>query len=125
MKECCACKQTKELKLFYVNNVMKDGYSARCKRCYRENKLCRQGRPVGSFKISKPEKKNGIKDSFVEIRLVNTRKEDYIETYEFLKRIGYKLDESIHEQFCQKHDLQPTEPQEFKNYFSPKDCGMA
>lgn len=125
MKKCCACGETKELKLFYVNNVLRDGHSARCKKCMRNKTLCRQGRPIGSVKKVKETKTNGIKDSFVEIRLVNTRKEDYVETYKFLKRIGYKLDESIHEQFCEKHNLEPTEPQTFKHYFSVKDCGLS
>jgi uncharacterized protein YpbB len=124
MKECCACKETKELKLFYKNNAIKGGYSARCKKCVRNNKLCRQGRPIGSVKKVKETKTNGYKDSFIEIRLVNTRKEDYVETYKFLKRIGYKLDESIHEQFCKMHDLEPTPAKEFLHHFSPKDCGM-
>jgi hypothetical protein len=66
-----------------------------------------------------------MKDSWSEIRLVNTSKNDYVETYEFLKRIGYKLDESIHEQFCSKHDLTPTEPQTFTHHYSTKDCGLA
>jgi hypothetical protein len=124
MKTCCACKETKELKLFYVNNVMKDGYYARCKKCMRLGKLCRQGRPFGSTKPVKETTGTNRKSGWEEIRLVNPRKEDYIDTYEFLKRIGYKMDESIHQQFCDKHDLKPKKSKPFKNHFSPKDCGM-
>lgn len=128
MKTCCGCRDTKELKLFYVNSAMKDGYSARCKKCYRNNVFCKMGRPLNSTRTPEEitnSKSKAMKDSWLEIRLANTSKKDYVETYEFLKRIGYKLDESIHEQFCSKHDLTPTEPQTFTHHYSAKACGMA
>lgn len=126
MKKCCACKETKELNLFYKNSQITDGYFARCKKCMTNGILCKQGRPTGmkyNVEGRKPAKYDN--SSWTEIRLVSPTKKDYMETYEFLKRIGYKLDESIHEQFCNKHDLEPTEPKEFKNYFSVKDCGLS
>lgn len=124
MKKCCACQQTKEYKLFYVNNHMKDGYYSRCKKCMSYGKLCRQGRPLGSTKPIKETDGKVRKNGWEEIRLINPTKKDYIETYEFLKRIGYKLDESIHQQFCDKHDLKPKKAKVKKNYFSPDDCDM-
>jgi hypothetical protein len=124
MKICCACKKEKEMKYFYVNSRMRDGHFARCKTCFNQKKLCNRGRKNGEDVVERRCIKK-YKNSFLGLRLLNTSKQDYIETYKFLQRLGYNLSESIHEQFCEKHSLNSTEPQQFKNHFSTKDCGLA
>lgn len=127
MKKCCACNELKEVKFFYVDKSRPDGRFAKCKKCFQTGKKCKAGRPpIDGIEAKVPvyKEKTGRQDSWLEIRLVNTSKQDYVETYKFLKRIGYKLSESIHEQFCEKHGLTPTELQNHKNHFSPKDLGL-
>lgn len=124
MKKCCACGETKELKFYYKNKAVPGGYFQRCKKCMTNGILCRQGRPTGMKYQVEGRKAKYDNSSWQEIRLQNPTKKDYIETYMFLKKIGYKLDESIHEQFCDKFDLEPTEERTFKNHYSPKDCGL-
>ena len=128
MKICCACGKEKELTKFYRNTRMKDGHFARCKRCFVEKKLCRQGRPFKEDKdseVNEQKKKTyNYKSSFLELRLVNTSKNDYEETYKLLEKLGYNVLESVHNQFCEKYGLTPSEPKIFKNYFSAEDCGM-
>jgi hypothetical protein len=130
MKICCACLKEKDFKNFYKHKTNEDGCTARCKMCYKEGTLCKSGRKKMEGtkvkkKSGKPDRSVGIKNSWNEIRLINTSKEDYVETYLFLKRIGYNLSESIHKQFCDKHGLEPIVGEEFSYYFSPKDCGLA
>lgn len=123
MKKCCSCEEVKDYKLFYVNNASPDGYFGKCKQCFIKGKNCSRGRKsltekeLISLKYSR-------KESFNDIRLVRTSKLDYVETYRLLKKMGYSLSKSIHEQFCEKHGLTPTEPKEFNFYFSPEDLGM-
>lgn len=124
MKKCCACEKTQELNKFYVNKSAKDGYHPRCKKCMSYGKLCKRGRPEGTAKPKKEIQKTSKYFGWEEIRLWNPTKQDYIETYEFLKKIGYKLDESIHEQFCEKYELKPKKGKPKKNHFSPNDCDL-
>ena len=116
-KICCACKKEKELKSFYVNAYMKDGYEARCKICKKSKILCRKKEYV---KRGRPQLKN-------QPQLWNVRKKDWIETYEFLKKIGYDLssNKTIHEQFCEKHNIKPRKRMYEKSLqYSPKDLGL-
>ena len=116
-KICCACKKEKELKSFYVNCYMKGGYEARCKMCKKSKILCRKKEDV---KRGRPQLKN-------QPQLWNVRKSDWIESYEFLKKIGYDLssDKTIHEQFCEKHNIKPRKRMYEKSLqYSPKDLGL-
>ena len=42
-KICASCNLTKTLKQFYAHKQNKDGFSVRCKQCYRDRKLIRDG----------------------------------------------------------------------------------
>lgn len=120
MKICCACNQPKELKQFYVSRNMIDGYFARCKNCYNNRKKCKPGRK------SPYDIEVYVSDKCVKhIKLVKPSKEDYVESYNLLKKLGYDLSESIHKQFCDKYNLVESGPKEFPNYYSPKDLDMS
>lgn len=115
-KTCCACKKEKEIKSFYRNMMMPSGWESRCKLC-RQNKLkCRKGK----------SKRNAAKPALKNVpQLWNVRKRDWIETYEFLKSIGYDLSKNIHEQFCERYNLQPRKRMYEKSIqYSPKDLGL-
>ena len=58
-------------------------------------------------------------------QLWNVKKEDWIETFEFLKQIGYDLSKDIHEQFCDKHNLTPRK-RKYENsiIYTPQELGM-
>lgn len=127
MKICCACGKEKEYKNFNVDNSKKDGRYARCKMCVSNKKCCKRGRNNG-INIYDPDYKEYVLKKFNKplegLRLRNTSKEDYVYTYLFLQKIGYSLSESIHQQFCDKHGFETIEREEFRFYFSPKDCGL-
>ncbi len=40
-KRCCTCKETKNIKNFYKNKSMKDGYGPQCKQCKKDEYLKR------------------------------------------------------------------------------------
>lgn len=116
-KICCACKKEKEIKSFYKNKMMPLGYESRCKVC-KQNKLKCNGRGEYGKKAGRPQLKNTP-------QLWNVRKEDWIETYEFLKSIGYDLNKNIHEQFCERYDLKPRKRMYEKSIqYTPKDLGL-
>jgi len=113
---CRGCEKEKPITSFYRNNLLKTGYEIRCKlcknggiRCRKKGDYSRNGRPV---------RKN-------DPQLFNVRKPDWIETYVFLKKIGYSLEENIHEQFCRKYNL-PTKKRTYEKsvIYSPQDLGL-
>lgn len=114
-KICCACGKDKPITSFYRNKIMKDGYEGKCKYCKKTNVKCRSG---DRKKPGRPKLKNTP-------QLWNVRKEDWIETFEFLKKIGYSLERNIHEQFCERHNLVPRKRMYEKSIqYSPGDLGM-
>jgi hypothetical protein len=59
------------------------------------------------------------------MRFTNPLKRDYVESFIFLKAMGYSLDQDIHIQFCKKYGLTPNDPKKtFKNIFTVKDCDL-
>ena len=96
---------------------MKGGYEARCKMCKKAKILCRKKEGI---KRGRPKYLDGP-------QLLNVRKQDWIETYEFLKMIGYELsgDKTIHQQFCERYNLPPRKRMKEKSIqYSPKDLGL-
>ena len=111
-KICKSCGIEKPIKKFHKTKGISDGYSARCTSC-----------KYAGIKIEKHKIKTGRpKDMILPFGFISEH--DYKLTYEFLRRIGYSLDRSIHEQFCERHNLIPTTKKVFKDYYSPKDCGL-
>ena len=122
-KKCCACNKEKIIDDFYKNRNAPNGYQARCKTCMEADILCRERK---SYVRSK-NLRTGRPVSLAP-QLYNVRKEDWIETYDFLKRIGYNLsgDKTIHEQFCEKHNLEPRKRMYEKSIqYTPKDLGLS
>jgi hypothetical protein len=115
-KICGACCKKLSIKWFYKNKSGKDGYDARCKICKKLGK-----------KIYRGEKKQKANRAYAHLSLFNPKKEDWIETFMFLKSIGYNLssDKTIHEQFCEKYNLRPKKRTYEKSIqFSPKELGL-
>lgn len=113
-KICCACQKLKKIKDYYVNRALKSGYDNKCKMCRLHGRLCRK---KDTPKRPKPKKR--------EINLTNVTKEDWVETYLFLEKIGYDITNDLHHQFCERHGLKPRKRMKEKTlYFSPKDLGM-
>lgn len=117
-KICCACGIDKPVGKFYKNAALKMGYDAKCKSCKNKGLRCR--------KANKEEKTEPTrKKEFPYI--TNTTIQDWLETYSFLRDIGYELREdlSIHEQFCLKYNLPPRKKiYEAKKRFTPKQLGL-
>jgi hypothetical protein len=113
-KVCKACNIQKPIDEFPISNT----HGVKAARC----KLCR----INKILIPKEKKELNGKSKFVSQRLTNVTKEDYKNTYLFLKNIlGYDLKSklSIHEQFCLKHNLTPHNPlNTFKEYYSIEEC---
>lgn len=117
LKTCCACKKEKEIKSFYRNAAMPSGWESRCKLCKKTGVKCR------ASKDDDGRKKNGKTRNSPQ--LWNVCKQDWIDTYDFLKSIGYDLHTNIHEQFCLKHNLKPRPRMKEKSkQYSPKELGM-
>jgi hypothetical protein len=116
-KLCCACKKEKDIKSFYVNKYMPTGYDPRCKMCKQSKIRCRVANGEGK-KSSVVKKRNSP-------QLWNVGKQDWLDTYNFLEKIGYDLHTNIHEQFCSKHNLKPRERMWEKSIqYSPEELGM-
>lgn len=115
-KFCCACSKEKEVKCFYVNRYSKDGYESRCKVCKKTKILCKK--KLLSKRI--PQYKNAP-------QLWNVSRQDWIDTYNFLEKIGYNLssEKTIHEQFCENHNL-PTRKRMYEKsiQYTPQELGM-
>ena len=154
-KICDTCKVEKTITSFSING-RDGYRNRRCKHCVTINanngdrKLCRAcdtEKPIDEFpttsvnglkasrckicvtnKILIPKEKRNVfgKSQYSPQRLVNITKEDYKDTYIFLRdSLGYDLTShlSIHEQFCLKHNLTPHIPLNlFTEQFSIKDC---
>lgn len=114
-KICCGCGKEKDIKHFYKNALLPTGYEKRCKICKNSRVKCKKG--VGN-KRGRPQLKN-------QPQLWNVRKKDWVDTYEFLKSIGYDLNKNIHEQFCEKHNLPTRKRMKEKSLqYSPQDLGL-
>jgi hypothetical protein len=117
-KVCCACRKEKDITSFYRNIMMPTGWEARCKLCKKDKVSCR---------AKTDRSKSGRPKQMSSPQLWNVKKEDWIETYDFLKTIGYDLsgDKTIHEQFCEKYNLKPRKRMYEKSIqYSPKDLGL-
>ena len=99
VKKCKACGLTKGLKSFGKNKNVSSGYNSRCKMCFKDG-----------IKIQRSEKEPllGSSDRLM-LNLAFITKEDYINTFKALRIMGYDLTSelSIHQQFCEKHGLEP------------------
>jgi hypothetical protein len=113
-KICSACDIEKPIDEFSTTNV----YGLKKSRC----KLC----VINKILIPKEKRYLNGKSKFSTQRLSNVTKEDYKDTYIFLKTIlGYDLNShlSIHEQFCLRHNLTPhNPPNSFPEHFSVEEC---
>ena len=98
-KICKACNIEKPIKQFYKNNVFKDGYDSRCKICKSQNKKIYKG--DGDWKKVKPYQQKW-EDQF---NIKAAHKEDFLLMYEFITKIGYDVNQDVHQQFCDKHNL--------------------
>ena len=116
-KICCSCLKTKELeKGFYKNSSMKDGRFNRCKICVNLGFNCRP--KPSNKKINGGVRRAGL-------YLGSMSKDDWIETYHFLKMIGYDLNVCIHDQFCSKYNLEPKKRTKEKSIlFTASDLGL-
>lgn len=116
-KLCRACNRIKPLSAFIATSKGEKG--ARCKLCKSKNILIPRTEKLTYSKKVKEE---------MGLRLRAITKQDYIDTYIFLKEVmGYDLSSefSIHEQFCIKHNLTPNYPlNEFDKHFSIEDCKL-
>lgn len=116
-KICCACKKEKDITSFYRNAMMATGYESRCKFCKQSKNRCRAEN--GKDKRSDNGKKRNSP------QLWNVRREDWIDTFNFLEKIGYDLHTNIHEQFCSKYNLEPRPRMKEKSIqYSPEELGM-
>lgn len=113
-KVCPACNVEKPMIDFTT-----DHKKERVRRC----KLCKSR----GIKIP-PEKKintKGVKKGPMP-RLANVTKEDYKNMYLLFSEVmGYDINSklSIHEQFCQRHNLTPNNPlNHFKEFISVEEC---
>jgi hypothetical protein len=109
-KLCRACNKEKKVSQFHKQNAA-DGYTARCKMCQNNGTLI----PKEKF----------VKNEIVPLTLTGLKEGDYVDMYNFFQSIGYSLDTDIHEQFCIKYGLKPSNPRQTFNYhFSPEDLGL-
>ena len=115
-KVCCACRKEKDITSFYRNIMMPTGWEARCKLCKKDKVSCR---------AKTDRSKSGRPKQMSSPQLWNVKKEDWIETYNFLKSIGYDITQNIHEQFCLKHNLKKKKRTYEKSIqYTPKDLGL-
>ena len=119
-KICKVCFIEKTIKNFNKNSSFANGFESRCKTCKKDGKLIVF---ENSGKWSKKNQK--IKRTSYMMRFTNPLKRDYVESFIFLKAMGYSLDQDIHIQFCKKYGLTPNDPkQTFQNNFTAKDCDL-
>ena len=91
-RQCQICKKVKKNNLFTKYGLTRGDFTNICISC--------------EFKQS---------DTRHLILSRKTDKEDYILMYEFLSTLGYK-GENIHNQFCQRWGLEPTERTELNEF---------
>lgn len=112
MRECTFCQENKELSAFTKNNLTKDGYLNICKSCFN----IRAAKYREKRKRTAPTELSGLK-------LNGTSIKDWCEMYLFFEKIGYDLEKNIHEQFCEKKNLQPKKRlRENVILFSVQEC---
>lgn len=110
-KVCKACNIEKNIKHFHRQTAVSSGYMARCKKCKLDGKI-----------IPKEKKE---KKEIRPLTLAAPQIEDYIEMYKLMETIGYSLNGDIHEQFCKKYGLTPSNPKQiFLSHYSQKDLGL-
>jgi hypothetical protein len=111
-KICLACGREKKITSFSRTSSGNRGNS--CNLCKSLGNTINKGQR----KSKEPLKNNPL-------QLGNVSIKDWVEMYKFLEKAGYSLEKDIHEQFCERYELQPKSPkQTFKNYYSQKDCGL-
>jgi hypothetical protein len=98
-KTCTRCGETKPVTEFYRNSANKDGYAHGCKVCHSDY----QRRTIAQNR---------------EINLNGTTYDDYYNSYELLKFMGYDLNQDIHKQFADKHGLKYRK-RPYKNVLPP------
>ena len=117
-KVCCACNLEKPINYFYRNARLETGYEKRCKVCKRNKVKCRKSAEEKRERVGRPNLRDAP-------QLYNVKKKDWVEMYNFLKKIGYDLTKNIHEQFCKKHNLKPRKIGYDKTIkYTPKDLGI-
>jgi hypothetical protein len=117
LKICRQCQRELPYTQFYRNKNYESGFIARCKKCF--NNPIKGKSPTRS----KSRTLKGYHSSF--LRLGCPSEQDYIKTYQLLEELGYDLKESIHLQFCEKHNFKPNQKiKEFKNRKSPESLGL-
>lgn len=120
VKVCKACHVERTIRNFVKSKAFPDGYESRCKICKSNGTKIMF---LNSGKWSKKNKK--IRDSEYILPFTNPLKRDYVESYIFLREIGYSLDQDIHLQFCKKYNLEPIVRQKKSiSKYSPKDCDL-
>jgi len=121
-KICCSCGFEKHITSFYKNAYVPTGYEARCKTCKNNKQRCRAEKNYDRSKnLSSGRPRQDAP------QLWNVRKQDWVETFMFLKSIGYNLsgDKTIHEQFCDKHNIEPKKRTYEKSIqYTPQDLGL-
>jgi hypothetical protein len=111
VKKCVACLKEKELKSFGKNKNAKDNLQYRCKVCMANG-------------ILKPKKEiKFLPGDDIMLKLNCISKDDYIDSFLLLEKMGYNPKINIHEQFCMKHGLKPKDKyyHKDKNYYSQED----
>jgi|LakMenEpi03Aug12_release.lakeMendotaPanAssembly.Ray.scaffolds.fasta_scaffold110258_3 hypothetical protein len=107
-KLCRACNQVKVARSFHRSNGV---LHPRCKQCKLE------GKKISRKLVDYSDRRKTY------FKLVKPTKDDYIETYTLLEKMGYDLKQDIHIQFCEKHNLEPHTPKkEFKPHISIQEC---
>lgn len=108
-KLCKVCGNYKDIKYFWSKKDDGSIVMDKCRIC--TNKLRRLKR-----------KSEGEHRSY--LALTGVRDIDFIETFQFLKSIGYDLEKDIHLQFCEKYNLTPIEYTGIARKLSPKELGL-
>lgn len=110
LRVCVKCFQSLPHSDYYKSRREQGGFRSHCKYCdkkyYRKN-----------FFVKNHDTLEGY---------VKATKQDYYETFSFLKSIGYNLEEDIHKQFCEKYNLTPRKrSSRNKNIYNPKDFNFS
>ena len=102
--KCISCGEIKHNNAFIMDSDLVR--QKVCKRCItKQNKMSGQFRYLGqwSFQKNKP----------TELEL--------IQTFRVLKALGYDLEQDIHDQFCDRHSLEPREKPDEESLYLKKD----
>lgn len=111
MRVCNICFREKKLDSFGRNKAYSDGYHPTCKLCKNEYQA----------KIRKNNQRNYAAE--INIKLSGVKKSDWCETYSFLEKIGYNVEEDIHLQFVKKYKLEyKKRPSKNRKNYTSKDC---